>query len=135
MANNLTFKRRKVGRHRAAQEDYLGDMRVMGLEYEVYAPGAMTLDGESKCGVMDGGDQAIFIQAGLSVENGELTLLHEALHVIDKELGLELGEDGVCALSNAMFQFLHDNSNFLKGFAKLYGKHTSDNAVEFSNRN
>ena len=48
-----------------------------------------------------------------SMQN-ECTLIHEALHGISEMYGLDLSEDTVTRLANALFTFLFDNETTVK---------------------
>lgn len=51
-------------------------------------------------------------------ESKQQTLLHEALHVIEREYGIKLSESKLEVLANALYAFMIDNKSFIRGVVK-----------------
>ena len=71
----------------------------------------------SNWGMYKAGEQEILIQSSLSEERKEETLLHEILHAVSYELGLNLSEHQVECLASGLYS-VYKNSNLKLTFPK-----------------
>ena len=56
----------------------------------------------------------IYIVRDLNEENEEEALLHEICHILDEQLLLALGEEGVTKLSVGLYAAMQDNNKLFK---------------------
>lgn len=71
---------------------------------------SLILDGKECCGTINFDSSTIHLNGLMSNEENKNTLIHEILHGIEDMYGIELGEDKVDRLGNALFTILKDNN-------------------------
>nr|DAQ16231.1 MAG TPA: llama Aa1 VHH domain, Botulinum, VHH, antibody, botulinum, neurotoxin.6A [Caudoviricetes sp.] len=60
-------------------------------------------------------EQEIALREDITEESKEATLMHECLHAIDEMYGIELSEEQVERLGNALYMFIEDNPQMFRG--------------------
>lgn len=60
-------------------------------------------------------EQEIALREDISEESKEATLVHECLHALDEMYGIELSEEQVERLGNALYMFIEDNPHMFRG--------------------
>lgn len=60
-------------------------------------------------------EQEIALREDLTEESKEATLMHECLHALDEMYGIELSEEQVERLGNALYMFIEDNPQMFRG--------------------
>lgn len=60
-------------------------------------------------------EQEIALREDMSEESKEATLEHECLHALDEMYGIELSEEQVERLGNALYMFIEDNPQMFRG--------------------
>ena len=60
-------------------------------------------------------EQEIALREDISEEAKEATLMHECLHALDEMYGIELSEEQVERLGNALYMFIEDNPQMFRG--------------------
>jgi len=73
---------------------------------------------EEKMGLCDTLNQTIWIQNDLKEDTQRETLLHEILHAISDEMGLNLAEAQVAGIAIGVLAVLMDNPSFAKFLLK-----------------
>lgn len=78
--------------------------------------------------LIDGGDECygqilydkcvIYLNENNSTEQHVVTLIHEVIHGIEDMYGLELGEENVMRLANALYSIIKDNGQTIRGLLK-----------------
>lgn len=85
---------------------------VAGITYEVNVKEAVEIDGDFNYrGSCDKNNAVIEIKRDMAQQKKQQTFLHELLHAIFEESGLDIEneEDIVCQLSPVLYQVLKDN--------------------------
>jgi hypothetical protein len=60
-------------------------------------------------------EQEIALREDMTEESKEATLMHECLHALDEMYGIELSEEQVERLGNALYMFIEDNPQMFRG--------------------
>lgn len=60
-------------------------------------------------------EQEIALREDMTEESKEATLMHECLHALDEMYGIELSEEQVERLGNALYMFIEDNPQVFRG--------------------
>ena len=60
-------------------------------------------------------EQEITLRENMTEESKEATLMHECLHALDEMYGIGLSEEQVERLGNALYMFIEDNPQMLRG--------------------
>lgn len=60
-------------------------------------------------------EQEIALREDITEEPKEATLMHECLHALDEMYGVELSEEQVERLGNALYMFIEDNPQMFRG--------------------
>lgn len=60
-------------------------------------------------------EQEIALREDITEESKEATLMHECLHALDEMYGIELSEEQVERLGNALYMFIEDNPQMFRG--------------------
>ena len=60
-------------------------------------------------------EQEIALREDITEEAKEATLMHECLHALDEMYGIELNEEQVERLGNALYMFIEDNPQMFRG--------------------
>lgn len=92
-------------------------IRIIGKTYSINWVDKPILRAD-ECGACDFERQTITVQNGYHAEQERDTLLHEVLHGIEHEMGLELDEATVRLMATGLFAVLKDNPwfmDYLKG--------------------
>lgn len=85
------------------------------VEYVQEGEGDLT---EDKMGLCDTLNQKIWIEEGLKYDTQKETVLHETVHAISDEMGLDLSEAQVSGTAKGMLAVLIDNPSFAKFLLK-----------------
>ena len=76
-------------------------------------------DDDRPChGAVDHETLEIQLEKGMKGQRLLMTLLHEILHILDDQRGLELEEKGVCALEDGLTSVVLDNLKIVQGLVK-----------------
>jgi hypothetical protein len=76
------------------------------------------LGGEDNKGMCDSLNQDIFVEEGMKFDTQKETILHETLHAISDEMGLNLTEEQVDGGAKGILAVLMDNPSFAKFILK-----------------
>lgn len=60
-------------------------------------------------------EQEIALREDMTEESKEAALMHECLHALDEMYGIELSEEQVERLGNALYMFIEDNPQMFRG--------------------
>lgn len=60
-------------------------------------------------------EQEMALREDMTEESKEATLMHECLHALDEMYGIELSEEQVERLGNALYMFIEDNPQMFRG--------------------
>lgn len=60
-------------------------------------------------------EQEIALREDMTEESKEATLMRECLHALDEMYGIELSEEQVERLGNALYMFIEDNPQMFRG--------------------
>ena len=93
-------------------------LRICGYDYQLQF-GSRINSEEDTLGETDFSRQLIRLGRGMGDEQALSTLLHEALHVIDHALQLDLQEVGVRRMEAALHQLLKDNPGLCAAYLDL----------------
>lgn len=85
------------------------------LEYQMEGEGELT---EDKMGECDTLGQRILVEEGLQYDTQKEVILHEVLHAVSDEMGLELSESQVSGTAKGILAVLIDNPSFAKFLLK-----------------
>lgn len=97
-----------------------GRLRICGYDYRLRFGAVRSGCGEMLLGETDYETQRIRVAETLPDEQTLSTILHEALHVIDHALQLELQEVGVRRLESGLHGFLKANPDVCKAYLSLH---------------
>ena len=108
----------KQDEHKLGKEDVmLEKIKIGWKEYTIQNvnPSQMLMDGGEECyGQIMYDECAIYLNDNNSKEQDEVTLIHEVIHGIEDMYGLELGEENVMNLANALYTLIKDNRKLLR---------------------
>lgn len=87
--------------------DYMNSIKICGLDYKINY-----IDDNSRTDVCMGRCDTkmleINISAGMPIQNRELTIVHEVVHIISETLGLGMTEKQVMAVSASLYPVILD---------------------------
>ena len=86
------------------------EVKIGWKKYKVALANEALNSGEVLYGQIDYDRQTITLRQSNTDEQNEETLIHEVLHGISDMYGMEMTEDFVARLSNALYTFLKDNN-------------------------
>jgi hypothetical protein len=94
-------------------------VRIGSVDYDVKdVDHEMCVDGKSVCGRITYNESLIEIRTdGFSQQSREITLLHEMVHAISRERGLDWGDNDELyteELAKSLHQIIKDNPDILK---------------------
>lgn len=87
-------------------------IKAVGRSYQVHVEESKDFTGELN-GEVNVDKQVIRIASGQGFEGERETLLHEVIHIVEKLFAVDLEEEQVKVLSNALFNVLRDNPKFV----------------------
>ena len=86
------------------------EVKIGWKKYKVALANEALNSGETLYGQIDYDRQTITLRQSNTEEQNEETLIHEVLHGISDMYGMEMTEEFVAKLSNAVYTFLKDNN-------------------------
>ncbi len=91
-------------------------IKIISKRFTVnYVPGGHAgLGDPDNKGMCDSLNQEIFVEEGMKFDTQKETVLHETLHAISDEMGLELSEAQVDGGAKGILAVLMDNPSFAK---------------------
>lgn len=91
------------------------EVKVGYKHYKVKEEQNLHEDGAELQGQIRYLEQEIALREDMTEESKEATLMHECLHALDEMYGIGLSEEQVERLGNALYMFIGDNPQMLRG--------------------
>ena len=92
-------------------------LRIQGrrVRLVVKSPVVAPAHGDNEfAGMCYSGMNLIELDAGLAGDEMRSVAVHEVVHDIESQIGMELTEQQVCALGSVLFAFIRDNPKFIE---------------------